>query len=341
MSLCLGALNCIRRKRIYRGKLAYLPWDETETLTPLSKSAPAEKSPLSAFSVPPSSPPDLVTTSLNPQLLSRGGAPSLKSDGPESIVESANEEDAVGGHLSSEESEKEKSDIFEETQGIMLDEESSIHIQQPTTTTGGYLQEKAQPKGQTETKDETHDWEFVKDPSKDTKKKVEHTAPIKISYSSPSTSPPATEPQVMPASLRTNYTSSGPTPTLLPEITQDIPDHWKVIEGEFLTISPLMIPHLSSNFFGDPKMSIGTGKIRLMYARKMSRLGMLSLLTKAEKGTHLDREEIEIVDAKAFRLVPQTDTGILTVDGEVVKYGPLQAQVHQHLARVFCSKKVV
>ena len=133
--------------------------------------------------------------------------------------------------------------------------------------------------------------------------------------------------------------SSGPRPHLLPDITEAVPDTWKVIEGEFLSITPIMIPYLSSGFFGDPKMSIGTGRIRIVYMRKMSRLGMLSMLTSAEKGTHMDRPEIGFVDAMAFRLEPHTEEGILTVDGEMVKYGPMQAQVHQHLARVFCSRR--
>ena len=141
------------------------------------------------------------------------------------------------------------------------------------------------------------------------------------------------------ATLR-NFTSSGPKPDLLPELNEATPDHWKVIEGEFLAISPIMIPLLSSNFFGDPRMSIGTGRIRILYIQRMSRFGMLGLLTSAEKGTHIERPDVHTIDVKAFRLEPYTEEGIMTVDGEVVKYGPMQAQVHQHLARVFCRKRV-
>lgn len=145
--------------------------------------------------------------------------------------------------------------------------------------------------------------------------------------------------QSSPVTIERQYPSTGPRADLLPDLSEAIPDNWKVIEGEFTAIAPLMVPLLSAGFFGDPNMSIGTGKIRLACIRRMTRFGMLGLLTGADKGKHMERPEVEIFDAKAFRLEPQTERGLLTVDGEVVEYGPMQAQLHQHLARVFCSKK--
>lgn len=145
--------------------------------------------------------------------------------------------------------------------------------------------------------------------------------------------------QSSPVTIKRQSSSTGPIADLLPDLSEAIPDNWKVIEGEFTAISPLMVPLLSAGFFGDPNMSIGTGKIRLACIRRMSRFGMLSLLTGADKGKHIERPEVETFDAKAFRLEPKTEKGLLTVDGEVIEYGPMQAQLHQHLARVFCSKK--
>lgn len=145
--------------------------------------------------------------------------------------------------------------------------------------------------------------------------------------------------QSSPVTIERQSLSTGPKADLLPDISEPIPDNWKVIEGEFTAIAPLMVPLLSAGFFGDPKMSIGTGKIRLACIKRMSRFGMFGLLTGADKGKHMERPEVETFDAKAFRLEPHTETGLLTVDGEVVEYGPMQAQLHQHLARVFCSKK--
>ena len=332
-----GALNCIRRKRVYRGRLVYLPWEESDgsTAPPLSRSVPTQTT--LASSVPPGPPAHLVTSSLNPQLLSRGGGKHCSElPGGDTIDEASNEEGPSPLQLSSEESEKEKSDVFGDTKDVILEESS---IRSLTGGAEGRLGDDGPARGEKTDKrdDVTKDWEFVAREERPAAK-IAAAEPIRISSTSP-TSPVAGDQVQTPASLR-SYASSGPRPDLLPEITEDVPDNWKTIEGDFLTVSPLMIPHLSSNFFGDPRMSIGTGKIRIMYVRRMSRLGLLSMLTKAEKGTHLDRQEVEVIDVKAFRLEPQTEGGILTVDGEVVKYGPMQAQVHQHLARVFCCKRV-
>lgn len=304
-------------------------------------SAPPEKT-LSSAGLPSAGSDSLVTASLNPQLLSRcgigggdggGGRQSSELQGGDTIDETSNEEGPPPLQLSSEESEKEKSDVFGDARDVIL-EESSI-----TAGAVGRLRDDGHAgRGAAENKEDmTKDWEFVKQEEKKLPGQTAAAAPIQISSSSPVA---IEQEQNMSASLR-SYTSSGPRPDLLPEITEDVPDNWKTIEGDFLTVSPIMIPHLSSNFFGDPNMSIGTGKIRIMYVRRMSRFGLLSMLTKAEKGTHLDRPEVEMIDVKAFRLEPLTEEGIMTVDGEVVKYGKMQAQVHQHLARVFCCKRAV
>ena len=316
----------------------YLPWDESEAIptTALSQSAPTGTFSISSSNppTPSSAVPELATTSLNPQLLSRGGV-----SGTESSAVSETPDSDEGPLVSSEESEKEKSDVFGETKDIPIIESSlSPIIPGAEAKVGVDKSHKEEVKEDVE----VQGWELVQGEQEAAPEdKIVETEPIQIPTTSPQ--PPVTEPgisQQTPTSLRSFSGSAGPTPHLLPEISEAVPDNWKVIEGDFLTVSPIMIPHLSSNFFGDPKMSIGTGKIRIVYVKSMSRFGMLSLLTKAEKGTHLERPEVQVIDVKAFRLEPRTEEGVLTVDGEVVKYGLMQAQVHQHLARVYCCKRV-
>ena len=327
-----GALNCIRKKRIYRGRLVYLPYNESEEVTTaVSQSVPTEPTiPRHSSDGTTRDGGNHVTASLNPELLARAMGKEERG------VSTASEEPTPLLVSSDENGERERSgtqDVFGD--GDVVLEETSIG---PIMTGAarkmreeGCDMEVKMKKELTET--EEQDWELVKgEKTSEKDAKSTETAPIHISSSSP-----ITVNQPTPLTPR-SFMSSGPRPHLLPDITEAVPDNWKVIEGEFLSITPLMIPHMSSNFFGDPKMSIGTGKIRILYMRKMSRFGMLGVLTDAEKGNLLDRPEISSIDAKAFRLEPYTEEGILTVDGEVVKYGPIQAQIHQHLARVFCSK---
>lgn len=51
-------------------------------------------------------------------------------------------------------------------------------------------------------------------------------------------------------------------------------------------------------------------------------------------GTHLNSPMAEMIPVTAFRLEPLSAGGYLTVDGEVVDYGPLQAEVMPSLARI-------
>ena len=272
-----GALNCIRKKRIYQGRLRYLPYDDSENVvSPVSHSIPTGSSlrPASA---------NQATSSLKPEELmwatDRGQADTTET--PDQ-----------GPLLASGEKGEEKHQLTEKAVDGVREEK------------GG----------------KNSVCEFVRDDKDTPTAQTSETAHSNIST---------------PRSHR----SSGPKPHLLPNIAEATPDDWKVVEGEFLAINSLMIPHLSSTFFGDHRVSIGMGKIRILYIRKMSRFGMLGILSGG--GPNLNKPEIECIDVKAFRLEPHTEDGILTVDGEVVKYGAMQAQVHQHLARVFCCKRIV
>ena len=132
----------------------------------------------------------------------------------------------------------------------------------------------------------------------------------------------------------------GPQADLLPPISGPVPRHWETTEGEFISVIPSMIPFLSQQFFSDPDVPIGSGKIHIVTCdNQISRFGMLGVMTKASTGRYLEMDGVERKDVKAFRLEPLTTPGMLTIDGEEVKYGPLQCQVHPRLARVMCRKR--
>lgn len=142
-----------------------------------------------------------------------------------------------------------------------------------------------------------------------------------------------------PALARSLPTNLPPTDLLVP-LDRPVPDTWKTKEGDFLSVSPIMIPCLSSDFLGDRELSIGSGNIRVMWVDgSITRRGVLSMLTSAESGKHTRMDEVYRIDSKAFRLEPITTPGIMTVDGEAVHYGPMQAQVHPQLARLMSRRR--
>ena len=132
-----------------------------------------------------------------------------------------------------------------------------------------------------------------------------------------------------------------PQTDLLVPLDQPVPGTWITKEDDYLTINPLLIPHLSSDFFGDPDVVMGSGAIRLTWVDgRTTRKGALSMMTAAESGRHVEMPEVFRIDVKAFRLEPApSPPGVLTVDGERVKYGPIQAQVHPRLARIMSRKR--
>ncbi|MBN3319605.1 SPHK2 kinase, partial [Atractosteus spatula] len=63
---------------------------------------------------------------------------------------------------------------------------------------------------------------------------------------------------------------------------------------------------------------------------------LLRLFLAMERGAHLGIASPHVchTPARAFRLLPLSPRGTLTVDGELVPYGPLQAQIHPSMARL-------
>jgi hypothetical protein len=54
-----------------------------------------------------------------------------------------------------------------------------------------------------------------------------------------------------------------------------------------------------------------------------------------EKGQHIHIPGVEIIPVTAFRLIPGDQTGFLTVDGENIPVGPIQAQTMPSMVNLF------
>lgn len=130
----------------------------------------------------------------------------------------------------------------------------------------------------------------------------------------------------------------GPRDSLLPPLDRPVPSNWVTVpEEDFVLVLAMYQSHLAEDLFAAPDSALDDGLIHLIYVRAgISRGALLRLFLAMEKGAHLTTNCQHLVHAKvrALRLEPHSPTGIITVDGEVVEYGPLQAEVHRGLARV-------
>ncbi|XP_072568279.1 sphingosine kinase 1 isoform X1 [Paramormyrops kingsleyae] len=132
--------------------------------------------------------------------------------------------------------------------------------------------------------------------------------------------------------------SRGPPDSLLVPLEQPVPSNWTVVKEEnFVLVLAMYQSHLAEDFMAAPEAAADDGLIHLYYVRAgISRAALLRLFLAMEKGAHLSAGCPHLVYSKvrALRLEPLSPKGVITVDGEVVEYGPLQAQVHRGLARL-------
>ncbi|XP_051845704.1 sphingosine kinase 2 isoform X2 [Antechinus flavipes] len=129
-------------------------------------------------------------------------------------------------------------------------------------------------------------------------------------------------------------TLHGPKDDLLPPLGSPLPPGWVTLEGDFVLILAQSPSHLCADLVAVPNARFGDGLVHLCWVRGgVSRASLLRLFLAMEKGGHfgLGCPQLGYATARAFRLEPLTRHGILTVDGEQVEYGPLQAQIHPGL----------
>ncbi|XP_030640661.1 sphingosine kinase 2 [Chanos chanos] len=136
--------------------------------------------------------------------------------------------------------------------------------------------------------------------------------------------------------LSTSY--SPPRDDLLPPLDQPLPTRdWVTLEGDFVLVLAIYQTHLGADLLAAPQAQFDDGLIHLTFVRAgISRATLLRLFLAMERGAHLSLSSpyVSHIPARAFRLQPLSPRGTLTVDGELVPYGPLQAQIHPSMARL-------
>lgn len=132
-----------------------------------------------------------------------------------------------------------------------------------------------------------------------------------------------------------------PKDDLLPPLDQPLPTRdWVTIEGDFVLVLALYQTHLGADLHAAPQAKFDDGLIHLTFVRAgISRATLLRLFFAMERGTHhsVSSPYVSHVTCKAFRLQPLSARGTLTVDGELVPYGPLQAQVSRSISLSVCT----
>lgn len=136
----------------------------------------------------------------------------------------------------------------------------------------------------------------------------------------------------------TESKTRAPVDSLLPGLDQPVPESWTVVkEEDFVLVLAIYQSHLAEDLWTAPGAMADDGMIHLYYVTAgISRPDLLRLFLAMEKGAHLACGCPHLVyeKVKALRLEPISPHGMIAVDGEMVEYGPIQAQIHPGLARL-------
>lgn len=114
----------------------------------------------------------------------------------------------------------------------------------------------------------------------------------------------------------------------LPALTDPVPSNWTVLEEDFVLVYVAYQTHLGSDIFFAPQARLDDGIMWMVLIRKgVTRKQMVSFLLGLESGEHINCSYADVIPVRAFRIQPLSEDGCLTVDGEQIEYGPLQAEV--------------
>ncbi|XP_061628311.1 sphingosine kinase 1-like [Phyllopteryx taeniolatus] len=142
-------------------------------------------------------------------------------------------------------------------------------------------------------------------------------------------------------SWSSNKAQTSRSDSMLPRLGEPLPGSWVVVpEEDFVLVLAMYQSHLAEDLLAAPDATLDEGIIHLFYVKAgISHAALLRLFLAMEKGAHVPSSCAHLVHTKvlALRMEPYSPKGIITVDGEVVEYGPVQAEVHRGLARLISA----
>lgn len=124
----------------------------------------------------------------------------------------------------------------------------------------------------------------------------------------------------------------------IPPLDKPLTGEWHSQDGDFILVHAAYTTHLATDCFFAPDSELNDGIIYLVIIRAgIGRSQLLQFLLNMSSGTHLSEApttHIQVIPVTAFRIEPRDEGGIITVDGERVGYGAIQAEIFPGLIEV-------
>ncbi|KFM61776.1 Sphingosine kinase 2, partial [Stegodyphus mimosarum] len=125
------------------------------------------------------------------------------------------------------------------------------------------------------------------------------------------------------------------TAYLCPPLNNPVPDHWVVVDDEFVLVYVCEQTHISTDVLFAPDAKLDDGIMWLIMIRAgVSRAQVMYFLACLQTGDHVHIPYVDVIPIQAFRLEPLRTDSFLTVDGEVIPCCTIQAEVLPSIARV-------
>ncbi|CAM9538281.1 unnamed protein product, partial [Chrysoparadoxa australica] len=113
----------------------------------------------------------------------------------------------------------------------------------------------------------------------------------------------------------------------LPPLADAIPDAWEAVEGDLVLLAIAQNAWIAEDINLSPASELDDGVLYIYFIRKpVSPCALLKLFLKLENGKHVDHHALECRKARAFRLTPLGEKGMIGVDGERTDYSTIQGE---------------
>ncbi|XP_057652180.1 sphingosine kinase 2-like [Diorhabda carinulata] len=126
----------------------------------------------------------------------------------------------------------------------------------------------------------------------------------------------------------------------IPGVLAPLPTSWKCISGRFVLVHASYQSHLGEDCLFAPEATLNDGRIWLLIVQAgATRSQLLHFLLGLSTGAHATKKSqdglVQLIPVNAFRIEPDmSEEGYITVDGELVEYGPVQAEIFPSLCKV-------
>uniref|UniRef100_A0A6A7FZ42 Sphingosine kinase 2-like isoform X2 n=2 Tax=Hirondellea gigas TaxID=1518452 RepID=A0A6A7FZ42_9CRUS len=119
------------------------------------------------------------------------------------------------------------------------------------------------------------------------------------------------------------------------KLSQPVPDDWEVIKDEFIMVFASHQSHISSSVFFAPNATPDDGCMWLMILQgSMTRANVAKFLMSMDSGTHCTVPGAMMIPVTGVRIEPHDPTGLMTVDGETIPFGAIEANIMPSHARI-------